>query len=77
VQGIDGERLRIDTDAIASLAMGAMTMEFACPATVPTAGIRTGQRIRFTFFRNAAGDFEIRQIAAVPDAPHERKDGTP
>jgi len=59
VTKIDGDRWTIATDAIPSLDMGAMTMTFVCPQRVPTGDIRPGQRVSFSFFRNAKGDFEI------------------
>ena len=65
---IDGDQWTIATDAIASLDMGAMTMTFVCPQRVPAANIRPGQRVSFSFFRNAGGDFEIDKITVLAPA---------
>ena len=73
VRGIDGHRWTIATDAIASLDMEAMTMTFVCPAKAPASDIRVGQRVSFTFFSNAEGQFEIAKITALG----ETKDRTP
>jgi Cu(I)/Ag(I) efflux system membrane fusion protein len=69
VERIEGRRWTIATEPIASLGMGAMTMTFVRPATVPAPEVRPGQRIRFSFFHNAAGEFEIGKIAP-PDEAH-------
>lgn len=66
VKRIDGNAWSIATDAIPVLEMGAMTMTFVRPDTVPVDGLRVGQRVHFTFVRNADGDFEIATIAALP-----------
>jgi len=65
---IDGHRWTIAADAIPSLEMGAMTMTFICPTTVPASDIKPGQRVSFSFFRNSAGEFEIAKIAVVDEA---------
>jgi Cu(I)/Ag(I) efflux system membrane fusion protein len=68
LERIDGRRWTIATEPIASLGMGAMSMTFVAPAAPPATPIRVGQRVSFSFARNAAGDFEIAKIAAL-DAP--------
>ncbi|MBL8298480.1 MAG: efflux RND transporter periplasmic adaptor subunit [Rhodanobacteraceae bacterium] len=66
VKRIDGSTWSIATDAIPALEMGEMTMTFVRPETVPVDGLRVGQRVRFTFVRNADDAFEIATIAALP-----------
>jgi membrane fusion protein, copper/silver efflux system len=56
---IEGGQWRVDTDAIASLDMGAMRMRFIAPAIGAGVDVAPGQRFEFEFFRNAAGDYEI------------------
>ena len=73
VRGIEGHRWTIATDAVASLDMEAMTMTFVYPAKAPSSDIRVGQRISFTFFSNADGQFEITKVTALG----EKKDRTP
>ena len=68
VARIDGDRWTIAADAIPSLDMGAMTMTFVCPQRVPADDIRPGQRVSFSFFRNAKGDFEIDTITVIKPA---------
>lgn len=68
---IDGTHWSIAADAIASLDMGAMTMDFTVPANVPTGTIRSGQRVRFRFVRDAEGGFEIVELAKL-DSPAKR-----
>lgn len=65
VKRIDGHNWTIDADAIPSLDMGAMTMSFVCPQKIPIDDIRAGQRVSFSFFRNADGAFEIAKIAVL------------
>jgi Cu(I)/Ag(I) efflux system membrane fusion protein len=65
LERIDGPTWTIATDAIPSLQMGAMTMTFVRPDNLPLDGIKPGQRIRFSFIRNADGDFEIVAVAAT------------
>lgn len=65
VKRIAGHDWTIDADAIASLNMGAMTMSFVCPQKIPTEDIHAGQRVSFSFFRNADGAFEIAKIAVL------------
>jgi membrane fusion protein, copper/silver efflux system len=72
VKRIDGDRWTIATDATPALDIGAMTMAFVRSAPSTATDIRPGQRVDFSFFRNADGDFEIEKIAVV-----ERKDGAP
>ena len=69
VEGIDGRRWTIATDPVPSLEMGAMTMTFVGPQEAP--GIRSGERVRLRFFRNAEGRFEIAAIER--DASAEQK----
>ncbi|TDR45666.1 Cu(I)/Ag(I) efflux system membrane fusion protein [Tahibacter aquaticus] len=66
VKQIDGSTWTIATDAIPALEMSAMTMAFEFPDTVSVDGLRVGQRVRFTFVRNADDAFEIATIAALP-----------
>ncbi len=66
VKAIDASGWTIATEAIPALEMGAMTMTFMRPDTVPVDGLRIGQRVRFTFVRNADDAFEIATIAARP-----------
>jgi len=65
VKSVVGHDWTIDADAIPSLDMGAMTMSFVCPQKIPTEDIRVGQRVSFSFFRNADGAFEIAKIAVL------------
>jgi Cu(I)/Ag(I) efflux system membrane fusion protein len=78
VERIDAQRWSIAADAIPSLGMGAMKMTFVRPAKAPAAEIRPGQRVSFSFFRNATGEFEIASIVlfdetnpAVPAKEHK------
>jgi Cu(I)/Ag(I) efflux system membrane fusion protein len=64
IKKVDGDRWTIATDAIPALEMGAMTMTFVRHASASDA-IAPGQRVRFSFFRNADGDFEIKTITAI------------
>ncbi|MBS0513948.1 MAG: efflux RND transporter periplasmic adaptor subunit [Proteobacteria bacterium] len=73
VRRIDGHNWTIDTDAIASLDMGAMTMTFVCPQNVPTDDVRSGRRVSFSFFRNPEGAFEIAKIAVIDAKPSGAK----
>lgn len=66
IRHIEGNAWSIATDAIPALEMGAMHMTFLRPDSVPAAGLQAGQRVRFTFVRNADGDFEITSVAALP-----------
>ncbi|MBN8888471.1 MAG: efflux RND transporter periplasmic adaptor subunit [Rudaea sp.] len=68
VVSIDGTHWSIAADAIPSLDMGAMTMGFVVPAKLATPSIRPGQRVSFSFVRNADGDFEIVKIATLDEA---------
>ena len=65
IEGVVGDRWTIATDAIPSLNMGAMTMTFVCPQRKPDAALHAGQRVSFSFFRNADGAFEIARITVV------------
>lgn len=65
IERIDGDRCTIATEAIPSLDMGAMTMTFVCPAQVLTEGVRPGQRVDFSFFRNNDDEFEIDSMRAI------------
>ena len=65
VQKVDGHRLTIDTDAIASLNMQAMSMTFVYPERIATGAIRLGQRVSFSFISNAGNEFEIVKIAVI------------
>ena len=78
VTRIDGDRWTIATDAIPSLDMGAMAMTLVCPQRVPADDIKPGQRVRFSFFRNGSGEFEIDKIAVIAPkttAPTRPKSG--
>ena len=66
IKRIDGSTWSIATDAIPALEMGAMTRTFVRPDTVPVDGLRVGQRVHFTFVRNADDAFEIATITALP-----------
>jgi len=77
VTKIDGDDWTIATDAIPAMDMGAMSMSFVCPDTVPADGIRVGQRVRFTFFRNEAGEFQIETIAVATGEASTGQGGTP
>ena len=72
VRGIDGRRWTIATDAIASLDMEAMTMTFVASGKAPTSDIRVGQRVSFSFFSNAEGQFEIATMAVLDKAAKDR-----
>jgi membrane fusion protein, copper/silver efflux system len=63
IEGIEGDRWTIATDAIASLNMGAMTMTFVYPRQKSSELLRVGQRVNFSFLRNSDGAFEITKIA--------------
>ena len=65
---IDGDRWTIASDAIPSMAMEAMSMTFVCPQRLLHDDIRSGQRVSFSFFRNANGEFEIEKIAVIARA---------
>ena len=68
IKKIDGDRWTIAADAIPALDMGAMTMTFVRPASAAD-NIQPGQRVRFSFFRNAEGDFEIKTITVITSKP--------
>ena len=65
VQKVDSHRLTIDTDAIASLNAEPASMTFVCPERIAVDAIRQGQRVSFSFVRNAGNEFEIVKIAVV------------
>src|SRR4029453_9431549 len=64
IKKIEGDQWTIAADAIPALDMGAMTMTFVRPASAVD-NIRPGQRVQFSFFRNAEGDFEIKTITVI------------
>ncbi|MCC7200729.1 MAG: efflux RND transporter periplasmic adaptor subunit, partial [Gammaproteobacteria bacterium] len=77
VTRIEADAWTIDTGPVPSLQMGAMGMSFVPPLN--PSDIAVGERVRFTFFRNADGAFEIEDIASVDaleDAPLSL-DGSP
>ena len=63
VTRIEAGAWSIDTGPVPSLQMGAMDMTFLPP--VSTSAIAVGERVRFTFFSNADGAFEIDEITSV------------
>lgn len=73
VQRIEGDQWTIATDAIPSMGMGAMTMTFQAPARAPASPIRPGRQVSFGFMRNAAGQFEITQVAVLDEQPAKSK----
>jgi Cu(I)/Ag(I) efflux system membrane fusion protein len=77
VERIDGHLWEIATDAVPSLDMGAMTMTFICPQTMPTADIKPGQHVSFSFFRNDTGAFEISKIVVLDDVHATQKEQRP
>jgi len=68
VKRIEDDHWTIATEAIPALDMGAMTMTFVRPARSTGVDIRPGQRVGFTFFRNAGGEFEIEEATTVDHA---------
>jgi Cu(I)/Ag(I) efflux system membrane fusion protein len=68
IERIEGERWTIDTGPVASLQMGAMTMTFQAPVEPPAEPPAPGQRIRFSFFQNSAGDYEVETVTVLPGA---------
>lgn len=78
VKRIAGNEWTIAADAIPSLGMGAMTMQFMRPQSVPVDDIRVGDRVSFSFLRNAGGDFEIARIAVIgPEAAQKPAGANP
>jgi|CXWL01.1.fsa_nt_gi Cu(I)/Ag(I) efflux system membrane fusion protein len=69
IEGINGHTWSIATDAIPSLQMGAMSMSFYHPEHLPEDEFKAGVRVRFSFFHNADGDFEIAEVAVIAQAP--------
>jgi len=65
VKKVDGHRWTITTEAIPSLGMGAMVMTFVSSDSVSVAGIHPGQRVSFSFIRNASGELEIVKIGGL------------
>jgi len=51
--------------AIATAGMGAMTMEFKAPAAGMPKAVRQGDRVRFAFTINDAGEFVLSTIEAA------------
>jgi Cu(I)/Ag(I) efflux system membrane fusion protein len=74
IKKIDGDRWAIAADAIPALGMGAMTMTFVRHASASDA-IAPGQRVRFSFFRNADGDFEIKTVTPIDSKPAAPRSG--
>jgi Cu(I)/Ag(I) efflux system membrane fusion protein len=68
IKKIDGDQWTIAADAIPALDMGAMTMTFVRPASAKD-DVKPGQRVRFTFIRNANGDFEIETVTVIESKP--------
>jgi Cu(I)/Ag(I) efflux system membrane fusion protein len=68
IKKIDGDQWTIAADAIPALDMGAMTMTFVRPASAKD-DVKPGQRVRFTFIRNADGDFEIKTLTVIESKP--------
>jgi len=69
IERTSGDRWTIDTGPIASLGMGAMTMRFRGPDN-RSVTVEAGQRIRFTFFQNAEGDYQIDTIMVSEADPN-------
>jgi Cu(I)/Ag(I) efflux system membrane fusion protein len=74
IKKIDGDRWAIAADAIPALGMGAMTMTFVRPASASDV-LAPGQRVRFSFFSNADGDFEIKTITPIDSRPAAPRSG--
>jgi Cu(I)/Ag(I) efflux system membrane fusion protein len=68
IKKIDGDQWTIATDAIPALGMGAMTMTFVRPVSAKD-DVKSGERVRFTFIRNAEGDFEIKTVTRIESTP--------
>jgi hypothetical protein len=51
-----------------------MMMTFLAPAGAPAEEIRVGQRVNFSFFRNADGELEIDKIAVLEQAKKPKPD---
>ena len=68
IKKIEGDQWTIAADAIPTLGMGAMTMTFVRPASAKD-DFKPGQRVRFTFIRNAEGDFEIKTVTLIESTP--------
>lgn len=68
IKKIDGDQWTIATDAVPALGMGAMTMTFVRSVSAKD-NVKPGQRVRFTFIRNAAGDFEITTVMVIKSTP--------
>jgi len=65
LERIDGTRWTIATDAIPALDMAAMRMTFVVRTDATPSPIAPGLRVRFSFRRDADGDFEIVRIAGA------------
>ena len=65
IEDIDGHAWSIATDAIPSLDMGAMSMNFYHPEHLPEDEFKPGVRVSFTFFSND-DRFEIETIELSP-----------
>jgi membrane fusion protein, copper/silver efflux system len=71
---IDDRDWTIDTGPVASLQMGAMRMQFVGPEPGSNIVVELGQHIIFSFFRNAAGDFEIDATSIrIDNAPMQER----
>lgn len=57
----DAHSLLIKHGPVPSAGMGAMTMEFAAPATLP-AGLKKGDQVRFVFTGSPAGEYRVVKI---------------
>jgi Cu(I)/Ag(I) efflux system membrane fusion protein len=68
IKKIDGDQWTIAAEAIPALGMGAMTMTFVRNASAKD-DLKPGQRVRFTFIRNAEGDFEIKTVTVIESTP--------
>lgn len=65
VERVDGTHWTIATDAIPSLQMGEMTMTFGLAAQAHVVDARAGERVAFSFVRNADGMFAITTLTVL------------
>jgi Cu(I)/Ag(I) efflux system membrane fusion protein len=72
IERIGSGTLTISHGAIASLHMGAMTMEYAAPSAALLPGIREGSQIRFDLRRNAGGDLQLENVQPLGPAGTRR-----
>lgn len=65
---INPERITIAHDPVPALDWGAMTMSFGSPAKGLPSGLKSGDRVRFSFAALGQGGYQITSIAVLDEA---------